>query len=219
MTEETVTAGREAWERLKDRERKSWADWLLVGEALSVGKTEALRAANTNRAVGSRYNRAIGAWLKDNSLADMTPAERYRILLIMERRVEIEAWRASLGDAQRRRLNHPAAIWSHWSRATGKGKAPRGRTANGGSKRAYAGNRPICFDQEAVRRAGLAMKESRSSDWFRLAAVALHAALRDRGDLLALLAACAPPTASKVAVYVAPQQAAFPTINMPVAIR
>jgi hypothetical protein len=218
---DAVTEGRAAWQRIKGCERKSWNDWLLVGEALAIGKAAALRAANTNRPGGSRYNKIMGKWLRDNGLADITPAERYRILLILENCVAIETWRASLDDVKRRKLNHPGAIWAHWSRASGMGKSGGGAMApkaNGGGmgmapRRPYAGNRPICFDQEAVRRAGLAMKESRSSDWFKLAGIALHAAIRDRGDVLALLGDCARPSAS--AIHVPPQQAAFPAIGLP----
>ena len=67
----TIAAGRDAWQRLRERERATWSDWLIVGraliigrtEALIIGRTEALKIAKTNCPVGSRYNSAMGRWL------------------------------------------------------------------------------------------------------------------------------------------------------------
>jgi hypothetical protein len=85
MTDAAITEGREAWQRLKSRERKDWQDWLAVGRAIEIGKATALKAAATNRPVGSKYNRAMGQWLRDNGLADVNAQERYRLLLILEK--------------------------------------------------------------------------------------------------------------------------------------
>jgi hypothetical protein len=38
--------------------------------------------------------------------------------LILENLPAIERWRDGLEETQRRRLNHPNAIWAHWRRAT-----------------------------------------------------------------------------------------------------
>lgn len=62
--DDAVSAGRDAWARLRERERAAWPDWLTVGRALIIGRTEALKAAGTNRPVGTRYNRAMGDWLR-----------------------------------------------------------------------------------------------------------------------------------------------------------
>jgi hypothetical protein len=59
----TIAAGRDAWQRLRERERATWSDWLIVGRALIIGRTEALKIAKTNCPVGSRYNSAMGRWL------------------------------------------------------------------------------------------------------------------------------------------------------------
>jgi hypothetical protein len=61
------------------------------------------------------------------------------------------------------------------------------------------------------------MKESMSRDWFKLAGVALHAAIRDRGDLLALLNDCANSSAARAstAALFTPPQTAFPTTKLP----
>jgi hypothetical protein len=211
-----IARGREAWAKIGTA--TSFASWKAICLALAIGREQAFRKSGANAPHGTRYSRCFNEWLKANDFGNMPFGIRAACLRLADHLGDIEQWRAGLPGDARQAQNHPQVILRNWRKATGRGTAPKAwPKANG--KRAYAGNRPICFDQEAVRRAGLAMKESRSSDWFKLAGVALHAAIRDRGDLLALLAACAPPTASKVAVYVAPQQAAFPTINMPVAIR
>ena len=174
-----IAEGREAWARIRGHERKDWLDWLAVGRALVIGRTEALKIAQTNRPVGSRYNRTIACWLHENGLADVCAQERYRILLIIENLEAIESWRAGLDDRERRRLNHPGAIWSHWKRAT----KPRRQVTH--YNKAKGGK--IYWPQDALRRAADAMRESRSNDLFVLSRVALEAAIRDEVDLVALL--------------------------------
>jgi hypothetical protein len=117
MTDAAIEAGREAWQRLREAPRATWTDWLMVARALIIGRTEALELANTNRPVGTRYNAAMGRWLRETGLADVSAQERYRLLLVLENLPAIEAWRAGLDDAQRRRLNHPGAVWHGWRRA------------------------------------------------------------------------------------------------------
>jgi hypothetical protein len=55
-----VAAGRAAWERIRGHDRKSWEDWVQVARALAVGRAETMKAANTNRPVGTTYNRLMG---------------------------------------------------------------------------------------------------------------------------------------------------------------
>jgi hypothetical protein len=49
------------------------------------------------------------------------------------------------------------------------------------------GGKPIYWPQDMLRRAAMALRECGSSDIFRLARVALEAAIRSESDLLALL--------------------------------
>ena len=49
-----VEQGRSAWERLRSRQRATWDEWLAVGRAVIIGRTEALKSANTNRASARR---------------------------------------------------------------------------------------------------------------------------------------------------------------------
>jgi hypothetical protein len=40
-------------------------DWFVLGQALVIGRTEALKEARTNKPSGRRYNEAIGVWLRE----------------------------------------------------------------------------------------------------------------------------------------------------------
>jgi hypothetical protein len=70
--DQVVLAGIAAWSRLK--QCKTWRDWLVVGEALLVGRTEAMRSAHTNVPEGSRYNREFGDWLVRTPLGKLIRA-------------------------------------------------------------------------------------------------------------------------------------------------
>jgi hypothetical protein len=135
-----------------------------------------LKAANTNRTVGTHCNRAMGQWLRDNGLSDIVAQERYKILLILDNLPAIEAWRAGLSAEKRRRLNHPAAIWMHW-RQVGIADGLRERAAgthncviaaNGGKP--HRSGKAVFWSQDHVKRGGAdAMRGSRSNDLYVLA--------------------------------------------------
>jgi hypothetical protein len=111
---DAVELGREAWRRRKADARACWADWLLIGEALVAGRERAMAEARTNKPAGKRYNLAFHAWLDAFGFADIDKADRAKLLLIVKHRDEVEAWRASLTQAQRADLNHPSAVWRAW---------------------------------------------------------------------------------------------------------
>jgi hypothetical protein len=94
--DDAVAIGIAAWARLRDHEKATWADWLDVARALAIGRTLSLKDADTNRPLGSRYNTAMGAWLKEHGLADVVAQERYRLLLILQNIEPIEVWRAGV---------------------------------------------------------------------------------------------------------------------------
>jgi len=114
-------AGQAAMARLK--KDKTWGDWLLVGEALEMGRTVAMNAAGTNRPEGRAYTEIFSQWLKHYKL-DLDPSARSKIFTVMAHRVEIEAWRATLGQTKRLELNHPVTVLRHWQKAT-QGKKPK----------------------------------------------------------------------------------------------
>jgi hypothetical protein len=198
---DAISAGTAAWERIRDHGRKCWDDWLAVARALAVGRTIALKTAGANRPVGSRYNAAMGNWLRSNGLDGITNQERYRALLILENLSVIQNWRGGLDGALRRRLNHPNAVWFAWRRAI-KPEQPASRRQNVPSTTKPRGNgRPIYWPQNILRRAAMALHDCRSQDTFTLAHVTLEAAVRNETDLLELLASD-PPVRSTAAAFV-----------------
>jgi hypothetical protein len=179
-----VAEGRAAWQRLRDHGRKSFDDWIAVARALAIGRTEALKSAETNKPVGSRYNRLMGIWLVDHGLDDVNNQERYRALLILQNLDAISAWRAGLDEAQRRRHSHPNSVWFAWKRATAKSEPRREHVKR--SAKAWRPGRPIYFNQDMIRRAAMAMRTC-GPDIFRAARVCLEAAIRSESDLIELL--------------------------------
>ena len=87
-----VRLGQEALERLKDNVLKSWDDWMLVGEALRVGRQECMDKAGTNKPEGKRYNTEAHQWIQARGFAVIDKSDRAKLLLIIERRPEFELW-------------------------------------------------------------------------------------------------------------------------------
>jgi hypothetical protein len=191
--DQTIIAGRAAWERIRDHGRMVWGDWLLIGRALFIGRIVALKAADTNRCVGSKYNAAMAAWLRENGLDDVVAQERYQLFLILENLTEIEAWRAGLDDVQRRRLNHPNAIWAHWRRQTdGKRAAPALQHFLKSAMPSHRNGRPVHWPQSFLRRGAEAYRECRSNDVFIIVRAILERAIRSESDVIELLSRTLP---------------------------
>jgi hypothetical protein len=113
---EAVTHGQDAWQRLK--KDQTFEDWLLVGQALEIGRGWARRRANAPS--GRGFNERFSEWLSTNGFADIDKGTRSRLADIMEHRSEIEAWRQKLPLNERLRKNHPKSYWKHaaqfWNR-------------------------------------------------------------------------------------------------------
>ena len=185
--DDVVTLGVAAWQRIRDHGRRNFDDWIAVARALQTGRTAVLKAAGTNRPVGSRYNLEMGRWLVDHQLDDINNQERYRALLILENLAAIEAWRAGLDAAQRRTLNHPGSVWAHWRRSTKiETSVPTHRHVVKGGK-AKGNGHAIHWNGDAIRRAASAIREVYSTDFYVMARRALEAAVRNEDDLLELL--------------------------------
>jgi hypothetical protein len=184
MTAEIVEAGAAAWERLKSRERKSWPDWLAVARSIEIGRASALKVAVSNKPVGTRYNKAMGAWLRGNGLSGITAQERYRLLLILDNLPEIERWHDNLPPEKMRRLNHPNAIWACW-------KASQRKTSHtlhvASVSATNGGERPVCFTQDMIRRLADALLTNRTPDLYKKANELLIATFPNRVTAAQLL--------------------------------
>jgi hypothetical protein len=102
----------------------------------------------------------------------------------------IEAWRETLAETERASQNNPEVVLRSWRRSTAAPLRPQKAAPrhivigqNGGKGK---GHRPICWPQDAIRRAADALREARSTDYLVQAKVALENAVRSHADLEAL---------------------------------
>jgi hypothetical protein len=100
------------------RQRRRWEDFMMIAEALHVGRTEVMRDLHTNQPTGRRYEKAMGGWLVANGFKDIDKGARHRLLECLRHREQIERWRALLTDSERFKLNHPDANLRKWKAAT-----------------------------------------------------------------------------------------------------
>jgi hypothetical protein len=119
-----ILAGQEAWVRIK--QNRAWADWVVLGHALAVGRTEAMKRAGTNEPNGRRYNREFGYWLGNHGFRDIPDSARTRLLKCIGRLPEVEAFLEKLELQERLRLNHPVIVWNAFRRENKKPKPPTG---------------------------------------------------------------------------------------------
>jgi hypothetical protein len=199
---DAISAGREAWQRLCRRGDATFADWIVVGQAVAIGRAECLKRAGTNKPFGKKYTAAMAEWLLDAKLDDIHQQERYWALRVIDNLEAIEGWRATLDDKSRRRLSHPQAIWGNWRKSLGE--SPR-HPVRGAVPQATG--RAIHWPQDVIRRAAVAMRECRSPDVYVLARVALEAAIRTDSELMLLFAT---PRSDKRAAAPATDRAALP---------
>ena len=200
MSNAVVAEARLAWARIRENGRRDWDDWILIAQALAAGRSEALKAARTNRAVGTAYNRAMALWLREAGLDGIAAQERYRVLLVLENLQAITVWREGLPEVKRRRMNHPGAVWAHFTKqrkVSDMSKASPHRAEQPTRRKGTNGYRPIAFNQDMVRRVALAMREHWSNDTMALAAIALAAAFRNEIDVLECLPAAQPKPAPR----------------------
>jgi len=110
-TEDAVAEGREAWSRRKADLTGSWEDWRLIGQALVIGRQQALEKANKARPGGKTYNTAFSEWLRYYGFDQIDKADRAKLLNIIDDLDKVERWRAGLTEGQRARYNAPSTIW------------------------------------------------------------------------------------------------------------
>ncbi len=110
--DDPVALGRAAWERRK-ADTTSWDDWKLVGAAIMIGHEQAV--ATAGRSDGKNYSREFGHWLQLHGFDDFDAADRAKLLVLMKDLEQVEAWRSTLTETERRRRNHPSTVWRAWT--------------------------------------------------------------------------------------------------------
>jgi hypothetical protein len=108
--------GREAWQRL--RTNSTWEDWKAVGKAHVIGQATAMRDAHINKPKGRSYNAAFSAWAKKFGFEGLDKGVRSRLLDVMKRLAEIDAWLAKLPPTEQQKINHPNTVWRRWKAST-----------------------------------------------------------------------------------------------------
>jgi hypothetical protein len=111
-----IKRGQEAW--LRHKEDATWNDWMAIGQALSIGREDAMAAAGTNAPVGSRYNVEFGNWLVRHKFDDIDKGDRSRLFDVMANLPAIEEWRHALPQNQRLKFNHPNTVLRRWKADT-----------------------------------------------------------------------------------------------------
>jgi hypothetical protein len=106
---------RRAQEALK-RVSCNFDDWLDIGAAVEAGRTEAMRAAGTNKPRGKRFAKAMAAWLREHALTGVEKGVRSRLLQCLKHRAEITKWRNDPKNAERQRFNHPNRVFDAWKK-------------------------------------------------------------------------------------------------------
>jgi hypothetical protein len=99
------------------RQRRRFDDWLVIGEALDIGRSAVLRDIHSNQVSGPRFEKAMGAWLVANGFKEIDKGTRCRLLECLKHRKEIEQWRISLTDDERFRYNHPDVVLKKWKQS------------------------------------------------------------------------------------------------------
>jgi hypothetical protein len=102
----------EAWDRLKAS--PDWKEWIAVGEAMVRARTTCMLDTHSNRPAGRGYNAAFSTWLAKRKFGNMDGSDRARLLKCMENIPAIEAWRETLTESERLRLNHPSSVLRKW---------------------------------------------------------------------------------------------------------
>jgi hypothetical protein len=122
-TTRILRAGRDAWEAVQ--KSGSFENWEKVAVALAQGRDHSLRVSGANRPAGQTYCRAMNHWCAEHGFAAMAKSLRSNAIEMHNHIDDIRAWRDSLPQRQRQRLNDPLAVTRRWRAATqSNGKCP-----------------------------------------------------------------------------------------------
>ncbi|WP_315775111.1 MULTISPECIES: hypothetical protein [unclassified Bradyrhizobium] len=187
-----VSAGRAALERINAGTKRLFEDYLAVGDALLVGRSQCLKLAGSNSLQTPAYRAHWRQWLNANGF-NMETHERLSAIWIAEHKAEVVRWRDELSEAAKRHCNHPNVIVAHMKAGTepaARGPKPKQRTSadrvRGDALRAgFYGPRPARPEQDLIRRVADAMRSSGKQDWLQLACIAIEAlTVEDLRDLM-----------------------------------
>jgi hypothetical protein len=189
-----IELGREAWAAI--HHATSFESWKAIALAVAIGRKHALREAGSNTPYGKKYSVAIRHWLDANEFREMPFGIRSSCCVLADNIDAIQSWRATLPASEQASQNHPQVIMRRYRRAT-EAEVSQIRRHVVTKVTAKATKRAPCttvrWPQAAIKRAGDAMRQSWSNDCYRLATIALQAAIRDERDILELLPADPPP--------------------------
>lgn len=113
-SDEIVRRGQEAL----DRKRRDFDDWLIIGEALAIGRADIMREVHSNQPIGRRYEKAMAEWLRARGFHIIDKCTRAHVLECLQHRADIAAFRSRLTEPERFRLNHPTSVLRKWKAAT-----------------------------------------------------------------------------------------------------
>jgi hypothetical protein len=182
--QDVISAGRAALARIEENGRKLFADYVLVGDALVVGRSECLKLSGSNSLQTPAYRKCLRQWLDANGFGSMDGGARDDAMWLSERKAEVTRWRDGLSEAARRNCNHPNTVRVHFERGTEpqrrgpKAKPPRFAERDKrpeAAKKDHCGPRPQRPEGDLIRRVATAMRSSGKSDWYQLATVAIEA--------------------------------------------
>jgi hypothetical protein len=96
----------------------AWGDWVAVGRAHLIGRTEAMREAHAHKPEGKRYAAACSRWLATTKLDKVADkATRSRLLELLDHIDAVEKWRETLATNRQLALNHPNTVFRHWQKS------------------------------------------------------------------------------------------------------
>lgn len=102
---------------LKGRE---WTDWLVIGEAMEIGRKIAMERSGAEAREGKGYCQAFSDWLDEKgheNLRRVTSPAMSALDKCWQNREAIAKWREILTDDQRLQWNYPPTVWSHFAKA------------------------------------------------------------------------------------------------------
>lgn len=163
---DTIERAKRAWRRIRRRGRTILAEWLLIGEAISIGRARALAEAGTNKPYGVRYHKAMAIFLQETGFNEIGDDERHKALKCFEQREAIRAWIATLPPERQRSCNHPNYVLALLTRTVQGPRTKPNHVVEQDKRHAVARSggydiRPAAPEQDLVRRVGQALGASR----------------------------------------------------------